>query len=242
MPQIAFAHEYVSDDYEMQFPANAGMIEVTYLTEGDIFLTRGGKTERIPAGAVMISRRTEPERTYAAGRQGHVTVGIRAEWEEGELLLPNYAVFADKSHFEQSIRVIIREYARCQQTTPRLSAMVLALLCDADEAYRRQLRSPDHRYVELAEWYILDHLTERIYVEEIAGAAGVSVSYLSRLFRRATGKTLVEYSNTAKLHRVRELVEKGVPVHRAGAAFGLEDPGYLCRLYKKYFGKTLTNR
>ncbi|MBQ6823844.1 MAG: helix-turn-helix domain-containing protein [Clostridia bacterium] len=239
IPRIAFAHEYASDDYEMQFPAQAGTIEITYLLEGDIFLEREGKTERIPAGSVLVSHRTAPERTYAAGRQAHVTVGLRAEWEEGALLLPNYAVFPNKAYFEQSIRAIIREYARSGETTPRLSAMAMGLLCDVDEAYRRLQQSPAARYAELAEQYILDHLTERIYVEQIAEAAGVSVGYLSRIFRQATGKTPVEYIHTVKLQRVRELVEKGLPVHRAGAAVGWEDPGYLCRLHKKYYGITL---
>ena len=92
-----------------------------------------------------------------------------------------------------------------------------------------------------AKRYIINHISEKIYVEDIASAVGLSVGYLSNIFKKTTGQTLVEYINTVKLQRVRELrLTLGVTLKEAGKTVGFYDETYLSRLYKKYFGNNLS--
>ena len=53
------------------------------------------------------------------------------------------------------------------------------------------------------------------------------------------GMTLVEYSNCAKVQRVRELItSRNISLTDAGLAVGIDDVKYLSRLFKKYSGVT----
>lgn len=54
--------------------------------------------------------------------------------------------------------------------------------------------------------YIYPHLTERITIEDIAQAVGLSPSYLSRLFKQEVGISLSDYIREKKLDRAQRLL------------------------------------
>ena len=68
---------------------------------------------------------------------------------------------------------------------------------------------------------------------------GISAGYLGKIFKTYTGKTIIEYINTAKLGKVRELMQdRGISLKEAGEQTGFENQHYLSRLYKKYMGRS----
>ena len=55
-------------------------------------------------------------------------------------------------------------------------------------------------------------------------------------------KNMLKYVNTAKLEAVKALMEKErLRLWEAAALFGFSDPNYVSRLYKRYFGKNITD-
>ena len=61
-------------------------------------------------------------------------------------------------------------------------------------------------YVEQCKAYVKQHYREKLYLEEIAGAIGISPSYLSRLFRRETGICLQDFINEERVFRAENLL------------------------------------
>ncbi len=55
--------------------------------------------------------------------------------------------------------------------------------------------------------YIYDNLHKRIFITELAEISGVSEGYLSRLFRKETGKTLTEYIQNKKIEAAENMLK-----------------------------------
>lgn len=55
--------------------------------------------------------------------------------------------------------------------------------------------------------YIYDHLHTRITAEELANHAGVSVSYLSKLFKAETGSSISEYIAVKKIETAKKMLQ-----------------------------------
>ena len=127
-----------------------------------------------------------------------------------------------------------------------LRAEVYHLFALLSEASVRAAAAMDSRtalqnqhYSRLAVEYLTDHIADRISAADVAAHTGVSYGYLSRIFRAGMGMTLVEYSNCAKVQRVRELItSRNISLTDAGLAVGIDDGKYLSRLFKKYSGVT----
>ena len=247
IPQIIFAHEYSTDKHDIEFGVWENIIELSYVISGDLFLNYGKGVEIVPEGSVLIGRRSEPEHIFSKGKHSHITVGFLIDTRSGnDLILPNWLVPSNGSVYLSNFRDIVEEYSLKQKNTLKLSAMVLSLLADIDSEYKKQQNKSSvnygaQKYSKKAKRYIINHISEQIYIEDIASAVGLSVGYLSNIFKKTTGQTLVEYINTVKLQRVRELrLTLGVTLKEAGKTVGFYDENYLSRLYKKYFGKNLS--
>ncbi len=245
LPTVCFAHEYSSPTYDNYFVIHPNFIEIAYLMEGELQYTCGDFSQTITEGAVMALYHSQPGEVHSDVPHRHITVGINVEISEGETLLPCCAFFESDKYRDDILR-IIEEYTVFQRTTLRLQSMLLKLISDLAEDWRiyGQGLSKKHysedRYAERAKRYIAAHIRERIYVEQIAADVGLSVGYISSLFARVTGMTLVKYIHKTKLSRIREYMDTyHTSLKEAAGEFGYSDVSYVSRIYKKYFGENI---
>lgn len=83
--------------------------------------------------------------------------------------------------------------------------------------------------------YMEDRIDRRITVEELAALQGLSVSYFSALFRKATGMGPLDYFIHLKIRRACELLQSGRrKIKEVAQRVGYDDPYYFSRLFKKY--------
>ena len=79
----------------------------------------------------------------------------------------------------------------------------------------------------------------RINVKFLAKKLNCSSDYLSHLFRRETGMTLISYIKQLRVMQAKSLLETStLNVQEVGRAVGYEDPGYFIRVFKKLTGLT----
>jgi AraC-like DNA-binding protein len=78
-------------------------------------------------------------------------------------------------------------------------------------------------------------LDQPMGLDRIAHEFGLSRRTLTRMFRDATGESIVEYQSRQRVRHAALLLEApGMTVVAAAAAVGLDSPSYLARLFKKY--------
>lgn len=85
------------------------------------------------------------------------------------------------------------------------------------------------------------NLDTELSLKSLAAMCYISPSYLSNLFKRETGTTLIDYINTQRTQRAaRLLVATKQSVAAIAAQVGILDVNYFARLFKKALGQTPT--
>ena len=90
------------------------------------------------------------------------------------------------------------------------------------------------------EQYIKEHLTEKIYIEELCDKFFISKNALYRLFQKEFGTTVNEFIIEKRLTLARELLLSSAELNvtEVSAACGFTDYNYFIRRFKKGTGQT----
>lgn len=101
---------------------------------------------------------------------------------------------------------------------------------------------PSHkRYCQKAKDYISQHIDRRVSLEEIAAYVGINKNYLTNIFASSEHVPISEYINRIKLNHILELIMKyNYSIKQAGETVGFYDVNYVSRLFKKYYGITIS--
>ena len=74
---------------------------------------------------------------------------------------------------------------------------------------------------------------------DLARVLGVSEAYVSRVFRRVTGRSLWEYVNQYRIQCACELLERtAMSVTEVALAVGYNDPAYFSRIFRSETGRS----
>ncbi|WP_151734205.1 helix-turn-helix transcriptional regulator ['Paenibacillus yunnanensis' Narsing Rao et al. 2020] len=87
--------------------------------------------------------------------------------------------------------------------------------------------------------YINQNFNKIDTIEEIAGHFYISKYYLCRIFKEATGLTLIQYLNNIKIqHACNMLVNSKLSVLEIGIACGYNSSMYFCKMFKQALSLT----
>jgi len=82
-------------------------------------------------------------------------------------------------------------------------------------------------------------LDKKISLEEVAEALYMNPSYFSRLFKKETGETFIEYVTRMKMQRAMELLDStGASIGKICETLGYDNPSYFIKLFKSNAGMT----
>lgn len=95
------------------------------------------------------------------------------------------------------------------------------------------------RHIEKVMKWIEEHFNEQFHLNELADEVHLSPSYLSRLFRKYTGSTLMEYISKRRLEEACLLLRTShCTIGQVAQTSGFADTAYFCRSFKKRYGAT----
>lgn len=84
--------------------------------------------------------------------------------------------------------------------------------------------------------FVENNYTQKITLKMLATQFGINESYLSRMFKKQTGKNLIYYVNEKKMHKARELLgNPHIMIKEAAYAVGYDDQFYFNKLFKRFF-------
>ena len=138
--------------------------------------------------------------------------------------------------FEYMLKPIVRA---------EVNATLAAVKAKLDE---KQVKPEEHTESENAEkieastidqikMYIEANYTDsKLNLTSVAQHFGFSASYLSRKFKKETGKNFVEYLTECRMNAAMKLAQANVKMFKASDEVGIPDPNYFGRCFKKYAG------
>ena len=87
--------------------------------------------------------------------------------------------------------------------------------------------------------YIQLKYSEPIKIDTIALSLGLNRSYLTRLFKEATGYSLQEYLLTYRMKiAVKLLADESISVNQVASSVGYNDTFTFSKAFKRHFGKS----
>ncbi|CAM4345385.1 helix-turn-helix domain-containing protein [Paenibacillus endophyticus] len=87
--------------------------------------------------------------------------------------------------------------------------------------------------------FVALHLDRRISLEEVAERLFMNPSYFSRLFKKETGETFIEFVTRMKMYRAKELLDQtGSPIGKICETLGYDNQSYFIKLFKAFSGVT----
>lgn len=259
LPVVAYAHSYSSQSYTTRLSPRKLFIELTYLEKGSILATDENQSFVMKEDTVIAHIYPHVKTLHTSEYQKHLTVGFFINYKlannEPNVLLPSNESIA-MPNLKPLFTKIIDEYNLNLQvekdfsfhpyTSIKINSLIFELLNEITNICRKTLRDDKNygynRYVIKAKKYILNNISSQIKVGDIASKLNISTGFLSRIFKETTNQTLIEFANFAKLYKIKELIQtKGISIKEASYQLGFSDPNYVSRLYKKYFGKNITD-
>jgi len=95
------------------------------------------------------------------------------------------------------------------------------------------------KYIEQAQDYVAEHFKEDITIGEVADYLGLSEGYLSRLFKKHTDYTFVDYLTYYRINMAIKLLKDcRLKVYEVAEQVGYTDATYFSTLFKKLVGVT----
>jgi two-component system, response regulator YesN len=92
--------------------------------------------------------------------------------------------------------------------------------------------------IDKIQQYIKEHLSEDLSLVRLAELSFFNPSYLSRLFKQATGQNLTDYISGLRIERAKEMLAEHGKISDISTALGYESQHYFSRFFKKYTGLT----
>ncbi len=254
LPTVCMAHSFSTTDYENFIPAQKDKIEISYTVKGKCENKYGdSKAVTVPENSISINLYNKPVSTRSNGEHCHHTVAFSVKFEYCDENDPEgieIPVIITPKHkperFLETIDKIIRTYTIYPERFTVCSGLALQLIgelsAEAREGGERPRFTGEYRYARRAKKYIFDHITEPILEREVARHLEITPEYLCTVFRRCEGISIIGFINKIKLQNIKSLVESAkTPLNRAAGMYGYSDPNYVSRLFKKYYGMSLTD-
>ena len=221
--------------------------QIIYITKGKGSFETGGRSYEVGPGSIMIlfpglAHVYKPDfeigwTEYWVGFKGPYADHLRREGFLSperpfyELGLQNglLAVFAN-------ILDIVRDQEPLYQI--RASSLVIGLVAEILARERKSLQySHSERLVQQAKFLMEESIYGEINLGGICEGLGLSPSHLNEVFKAYTGMTPYQYFIGIKIHRAKELLERGdSSIKEVAFRLGFRDEYYFSRLFKSKVG------
>ncbi len=168
--------------------------------------------------------------TYTADKENpwhYVWVGFNGALAERLLALPSPVMDYRAETFFDLQRTADMPSMREEFVTSKIYEILCVL-------FSQQEQKP--HYVEQAKNYIRINYMNAITAENVAASVGVSLRYLSRLFKEATGGGVQDFLIKTRLGHAKRFLSQGLSVNEAAFQSGFNDAFHFSKAFKKVFG------
>ena len=119
----------------------------------------------------------------------------------------------------------------------QLVGTIAALTVCAEKEPGLHFAAKNNQYLKNALAFMEEHIHESISLKALTAAVHLSPSHLHNIFHQSTGYSPVDYFLRSKIQAAsRDLYFSTIPIKDIAAVYGIEDPYYFSRLFKKIMG------
>lgn len=233
-------------------------VEIKYFYEGTSTLIIGSETVSVKAGDIVIVNPYEFHATIDVGvdKGKYYLINLSLDFlgDNGfnlrHLLLGKGIRFQNVIHNDKKLQKILQNIVEeMNEKESNYKLMVQCLVTEfflhltrygVDEEKNKQIPDKHIRYYQMIEpalQLMYASYVEKITLDEMAKACGMSKYHFCRVFQQSTGLTAMQYLNNHRLKVANILLAStNKNIAEVAEASGFLDEGYFCRCYKKMYG------
>lgn len=248
LPKVVLAHAYSANEYYHTIPIqeNGGIMEICYCSKGRIPVRYGDEKVVQNQYDFTCNLYDKPTIVAAADYHEHHTLKFLVKYEickkenTNAFHLPLFVSTDSYGKAHEILDEIIRLYTLGENEIT-LAGLCLQLLSEYDKLSKRT--TPSSMHLIKAKEYIYNHLQQPIEQKKLAAYLGITPEYLCAVFKKETGSTLMQFINRTKLSKIRDVMDReNLKLYEASELYGYTDPNYVSRIFKKYYGKNVTDK
>nr|WP_276608230.1 helix-turn-helix domain-containing protein [Aquibacillus halophilus] len=96
---------------------------------------------------------------------------------------------------------------------------------------------PHNSEVVKAQKFVLTRINQKISLSDVAIFLHLNPSYFSRLFKKETGESFVEYVTRVKMERAKEMLDiTSKTIEQISLDLGFDSKSYFLKVFKKFYG------
>lgn len=157
---------------------------------------------------------------------------------------PDYSLKAAVSAMHNSIRELSAAYMECCYCFKYNIQKRKKILFFTEEHAQNKTPVSFNQHnpaIRKAMLYMENNYNKPITLSDIADAAGLNPSYLSRLFKKENSLSVTEYLTQFRLEKAKELLKNGsLRLRDVSESVGFNDISYFSNTFKKYTGMSPT--
>lgn len=224
--------------------------ELTYVTKGSIFSLSGNDERRLielHEGDILLYAPGQWHEQYADKDVSACYMTLTFDMNfVGSNVFGNRVFHADKEMTELINKIMLekeKEPIYDEDMIICYAKQLIILLirrCEDTKPQFHESKIPAENDIsEYVKDYIRSNVNKKLCVSDIAKSIPINASYLSTLFKRSTGITLVEYINKAKLEKAKEYIRDGkYSFTQISETLSFNSVHYFSKQFKKRFGIT----
>ena len=214
------------DFYDLTFVLSGSM---TYISDGKTYTLGKNDALLLPPGS-FCSRLAGTEPTHYVSFNFHPSSEASLDFD---IFMPK-CISSDirklVSVFPQSH---LSPYYHSKEKVANMLGYILFELADITAA-----RSSNGYVLKITN-YIEAHITERLSLDIISREVNLSREYTCAIFKKETGKTLINYINERKMLLAKELIQnREMSLSSISVYLGYDNYNYFSRLFRKHFDVT----
>ncbi|MGN0578941.1 MAG: AraC family transcriptional regulator [Ruminiclostridium sp.] len=224
------------------------------VTEGTLFISSNNIQHTISAGQYIFLRAGEEHSGFrpSEGKLSYLWVHFCAdcgfEAVSGEsggeyaYFMPETARLSDSGRTAQLFHQLMDmslEESPCSPDMLNYAVSLLALELSQEYSRKHNNRSELPPAVVSAREWIKNHYYQPFDIAELAAAVGYDADYLSSLFKRSTGISIVRYTNQLRIKTAKTLLSNyDITIKEAAFSCGFSDEKYFMKVFKQLEGLT----
>lgn len=130
------------------------------------------------------------------------------------------------------------EYIENSKELNNLNNKINYILENIKQYYSDKIRGKEKLIIMQINNYICENINKHITLEEIAEVVHFNPSYMSRFYKRETGKNIQEYIISKKIEKSKELIVSGLSASQINEKIGFSSESHFFKVFKRYTDMT----